>query len=90
MAIAVSTSQSRFAERFETLEVDRVDLSVPSRLHRPHQKRLCGKADGYAGRLNRYFALTLDVIEVTTLEAILNWSVQFSIPCRRAIQSKSV
>ena len=80
----------RFAERFETLDLDRVDLSVPSTLHCPHQKRLRGKPDGYARQLNRYFALTLDVIEVITLEAILNWSVRFSIPCRRAIQSKSV
>ena len=32
----------RFAERFETLDVDRVDLSVPSTLHCPHQKRLRG------------------------------------------------
>jgi hypothetical protein len=45
---------------------------------------------GYASPLNRYFAFTLDVIEVITLDAILNWSVRFSIPCRRAIQSKSV
>src|SRR5437870_3234793 len=37
-----------------------------------------------------YFAFTLEVIEVITLDAILNWSLRFSIPCRRAIQSKSV
>src|SRR5262249_39401875 len=37
-----------------------------------------------------YFAFTLDVMEVITLDAILNWSLRFSIPCRRAIQPKSV
>ncbi len=37
-----------------------------------------------------YFAFTLDVIDVITLDAILNSSLRFLIPCRRAIQSKSV
>jgi hypothetical protein len=40
--------------------------------------------------LPRYFGFTLDVMELITLDAILNWSARFSIPCRRAIQSKSV
>jgi hypothetical protein len=39
--VAVSTSRSRFAKRFET-DVDRVELSVPSTLHCPHQKRFRG------------------------------------------------
>jgi hypothetical protein len=30
------------------------------------------------------------VIEAMTVDAILNWSLRFLIPCRRAIQSKSV
>ena len=37
-----------------------------------------------------YFALTLDVIESITVEAVWNWSLRLSIPCRRAIHSKSV
>jgi hypothetical protein len=36
------------------------------------------------------FAFTLDVMDAITVEAILNWSLRFLIPCRRAIQSKSV
>ena len=38
----------------------------------------------------RYFAFTLDVMDEITPDAILNWSLRFLIPCRRAIQSKSV
>jgi hypothetical protein len=45
---------------------------------------------GAGSPLNRYFVLTLDVMELITADAILNWSLRFSIPCRRAIQSKSV
>ena len=37
-----------------------------------------------------HFALTLDVMDAMTAEAILNWSLRLSIPCRRAIHSKSV
>jgi hypothetical protein len=40
--------------------------------------------------LPRYFGFTLDVMELITLDAILSWSARFSIPCRRAIQPKSV
>jgi len=39
-------------------------------------------------RFSNYFAVTLEVIEA--VDAILNWSLRFLIPCRRAIQSKSV
>jgi hypothetical protein len=52
------------------------------RLRRTYRNRFCQR--------NCYFAFTLEVIEVITLDAILNWSLRFSIPCRRAIQSKSV
>ena len=38
----------------------------------------------------RYFAFTLDVMDAITPEAILNWSLRLLMPCRRAIQSKSV
>src|SRR6516162_6929776 len=41
-------------------------------------------------RVSNYFAVTLEVIEAMTVDAILNWSLRFLIPCRRAIQSKSV
>jgi hypothetical protein len=41
-------------------------------------------------RDSNYLAITLDVIEAMTVDAILNWSLRFSIPCRRAIQLKSV
>ena len=51
---------------------------------------LPGNSAGAGCRSDRYFAFTLDVMEVITLDAILNWSLRFSIPCRRAIQSKSV
>ena len=37
-----------------------------------------------------YFAFTLEVIEPITVDAILNWSLRFVMPWRRAIQSKSV
>ena len=37
-----------------------------------------------------YFAFTLEVIEPITVDAILNWSLRFLMPWRRAIQSKSV
>ena len=49
-----------------------------------------GESAEFNFQTNRYFAFTLDVIEVITLDAILNWSFRFSIPCRCAIQSKSV
>jgi hypothetical protein len=54
---------------------------------RSNSVRTCG-AGSFA--THRYFALTLEVMELITLDAILNWSLRFSIPCRRAIQSKSV
>jgi hypothetical protein len=38
----------------------------------------------------RYFAVTLDVMDAITFDAVLNWSGRFSMPCRRAIQAKSV
>ena len=41
-------------------------------------------------RISNYFAVTLDVMEAMTVEAVLNWSLRFLIPCRRAIQLKSV
>src|SRR5262245_49142103 len=41
-------------------------------------------------RDSNYFAVTLDVIDAMTVDAILNWSLRFSIPLRRAIQLKSV
>jgi hypothetical protein len=37
-----------------------------------------------------YFPFTLEVIEPITVDAILNWSLRFLMPWRRAIQSKSV
>src|SRR6516165_2211863 len=43
-------------------------------------------AHRYAG----YFLVTLEVIDAITSEAILNCASRFLIPCRRAIQPKSV
>lgn len=82
------TSRSRFADRFELLTL--IASTYRCRRHCIARIRSGSVATRHAGPLNRYFALTLDVIDVITLEAILNWSARFSIPCRRAIQSKSV
>jgi hypothetical protein len=45
---------------------------------------------GTGGSSMHHFAFTLDVMDAMTAEAILNWSLRLSIPCRRAIHSKSV
>lgn len=75
------------AQRFETLE----DGTSGNAGKWPAARATpCKPAEPIRSPLNRYFALTLDVMELITLDAILNWSLRFSIPCRRAIQSKSV
>jgi hypothetical protein len=65
-------------------------MSMPPAPHPYARQRLRRTCRSRFCQRNCYFDFTLEVIEVITLDAILNWSLRFSIPCRRAIQSKSV
>ena len=85
------TSDGVVAQRFEPLEGDHIVHFGVSR------KRVARFTSGSDASLPKpgippigYFAFTLDVMEVITLDAILNCSLRSPIPWRRAIQSKSV
>ena len=84
---APNHSDSVIGQRFEAVASF---MSVPPATHPSARQRLRRTCRSRFYQLNCYFAFTLEVIEVITLDAILNWSLRFSIPCRRAIQSKSV
>ena len=71
------------------LTVVGLSMSLPSG-GRKARNQPAAPLDEAAGRSVRYLACTLDVMEAITPDAILNCSVRLVIPCRRAIQSKSV